>query len=489
MRTAPLMLLVAGCALGPDYKRPSVTMTAAFRNQVINQAESFADLPWWEVFHDPALAALLRDALANNLDLADAIARADVARYNAKIRTDQLLPALGVNASPAYQQVFSPLSSLVPPGTATPFPLGNQRYATYTLGGSLSWEIDLWGRLRRLRQSALADALAAEEVQRGVIVSIVGDVAQGYFNLVALDLQLAVSRRTVESRRQTLALFVERERGGVGDRLQSASEEALLANALATIPSLERQIVQQENQLALLAGRAPGPIARTSDYLQRTPAPPDLPTGVPSALLERRPDVRQAEAAVVSTNAQVGAAFAALFPTLTFSASGGVESTTLDTLFTSGAATFGVDLLLGWLAPILAGAQRVHAWRGQQAGWRASVAEYRRTVLVALGDVANALVAIRTLREQRARLDDSVHASAETVKLATDRYRAGVSSYLDVVQAEQNLFAAELLLAQTIGAQFSATAQLYRALGGGWLQPSQPPPKAGQLHGPSLGAR
>lgn len=493
MRRAALLLAIAtmGCALGPDYKRPSVVMSSAFRDQAMARAESFADLPWWEVFRDPALATLVREALLSNLDLVDAMARVDVARYNVKIRTDQLLPALSVNASPSYQQAFSPLAGLLPASEAAmfQFPTGNSRYATYTLGGTLSWEIDLWGRLRRLRQSALADALAADETRRGVIVSIVGDVAQGYFNLVALDLQLEVSRRTVESRRQTLALFAERERGGVGDRLQTASEEALLANALATIPALERQIAQQENQLAFLGGRAPGPIPRTTDYLLRNAPPPDLPLGVPAALLERRPDVRQAEARVISANAQVGAAFAAIFPQLTFNGAGGVESTSLSSLFTSGAVTFGVGLILAWLVPLLNGAQEVHAWRGQQANWRAAVAEYRRAVLVALGDVANALAGIRTLREQRARLEDAVRASAETVKLSTDRYRAGVSSYLDVVQAEQNQFAAELQLAQTIGAQFTATAQLYRALGGGWLSPSEPAPPAGELPGRSLGAR
>jgi multidrug efflux system outer membrane protein len=491
MSRAALTLVVAltGCALGPDYKRPSVPMSATFRDQALAKAASFADLPWWDVFHDPALGELLKAALANNLDLADAIARVEVARYNAKIRTDQLFPSLSVNASPAYQQTFSPLSAIVPSSASLPFPTGNSHYATYQLGGSLSWEIDLWGRLRRLRQSALADALAAEEVERGVIVSIVGDVAQGYFNLVALDLQLEVSRRTAESRRQTLALFAERERGGVGDRLQTASEEALLANALATIPALERQIAQQENQLAFLAGRTPGPIARTAGYLENTAPPPDFELGVPSALLERRPDVRQAEAHVISANAQVGAAFAALFPNLTFNASGGVESTSLSTLFTSGAVTYGVGLVLGWLVPLLGGAQLVHALRGQKAGFRAAVAEYRRAVLVALGDVANAEVTIRTLRDQRVQLEISVRASAETLKLATDRYRGGVSGYLDVVQAEQNLFAAQQLLAQTIGAQFAAAAQLYRALGGGWLSPSSPAPKAGTLPGRSLGAR
>jgi outer membrane protein TolC len=191
----------------------------------------------------------------------------------------------------------------------------------------------------------------------------------------------------------------------------------------------------------------------------------------------------------VSANALVGAAFAAIFPTLTFNASGGVESSSLATLFTTGALTFGVSLAVGWLLPLLAGAQTVHAWRGQKANWRAVVAEYRRIVLGALVDVADAIAAIRTLREQRAQLEDAVRARIETVRLATDRYRVGVSSYLDVVQAEQNLFPTQLQLAQTIGAQFVATAQLYRALGGGWIVPSQATPPAGRLAGPSLGAR
>jgi multidrug efflux system outer membrane protein len=357
------------------------------------------------------------------------------------------------------------------------------------VGGTLSWEIDLWGRLRRLRQAALADFLGAQDNARGVIVSIVGDVAQGYFNLVALDLQLEVARRTAESRQKTLALFTERAAGGVGDGLQTASEEANLQDALATIPALERQIAQQENQLALLLGRPPAAIARTADFLRNSPPPPDLPVGVPAALLERRPDVRQAEAHVISANAQVGAAFAALFPSLTVSANGGFESTSLATLFTVGASTFGVGLVVAWLMPLLNGAQLGHAYRGQQAAWRSAVAEYRKSVLVALVDVANAQAAARTLREQRARLESAVRARQEAVRLSTDRYRAGVASYLDVVQAEQNLFPTELQLAQTVGSQFAATAQLYRALGGGWMKPDEPSPPAGQLPGNTLGAR
>ncbi|HEY1584382.1 MAG TPA: efflux transporter outer membrane subunit [Polyangia bacterium] len=480
-----LAVVASGCAVGPNYKRPTVPMTATFREQAVARAESFADLPWWEVFRDSALTSLLREAVEHNLDLADAVARIDVARQNARISTDQLLPSLSVSGGPSYQQIFSPIAA--PPGSGVP--TGTPRYATYQVGGTLSWEIDLWGRLRRLRQAALADFLGAQDNARGVIVSIVGDVAQGYFNLVALDLQLEVARRTAESRQKTLALFTERAAGGVGDGLQTASEEANLQDALATIPALERQIAQQENQLALLLGRPPAAIARTADFLRNSPPPPDLPVGVPAALLERRPDVRQAEAHVISANAQVGAAFAALFPSLTVNANGGFESTSLASLFTVGASTFGVGLVVAWLMPLLNGAQLGHAYRGQQAAWRSAVAEYRKSVLVALVDVANAQAAVRTLREQRARLESAVRARQEAVRLSTDRYRAGVASYLDVVQAEQNLFPTELQLAQTVGSQFAATAQLYRALGGGWMKPDEPSPPAGQLPGNTLGAR
>ncbi|MGZ3442070.1 MAG: TolC family protein, partial [Polyangia bacterium] len=258
------------------------------------------------------------------------------------------------------------------------------------------------------------------------------------------------------------------------DRLQTASEEAILAGAAATIPELERQIVAMENAISILIGRPPGPIARSGNLLAR-PAPPPQAAGVPSALLERRPDVRQAEARVIAANAQVGAAFAQLFPQVTVSANGGVASASLSDLFTTGALTYGVSLLVGWLAPVLAGAANAHRYRAQEASWRATVADYRRAVLVALAETSNALVDMEKLRQVRAQLEISVRARTESVQLAKVRFDNGVASYLDVVQAEQNLFPAELQLAQTIGSQFIAMTQLYRALGGGW-QTSEPEP-------------
>jgi multidrug efflux system outer membrane protein len=466
-----LSLLGGGCPLGPDYARPKVPMTGTFRGQDQAEAASFADLPWWEVFHDPALNALLTEALANSYDLQDAVARVEVAAENAHIATDQLMPALSIQVAPSYQQVFSGFASgfTIPGVPASALPSGNFRFASYLLQGSLSWEADVWGRLRRLRQSALAEFLASEDNRRGVIVSLIGNVAQGYFTLLALDLQLDIARRTVESRQQTLALFKQREAGGVGDALDTTSEEAILANARAIIPALERQIVQTENQIAYVIGRAPGPIRRTADVLDE--APSDHPVGLPAALLERRPDVRQAEANLVAANAQVGAAFAAMFPTFTVSGSGGVQSDSLSTLFTGGAAIFSVGLFVNWIATILNGAQYRHRYRAQQANYRVVLADFRRAVLNALQDVSNALVAIRTFREQRAQLEIEVRAQTERVRLAKLRFQNGVASYLDVVQAEQNLFPAQLALAQTIGAQFVSMAQLYRALGGGWKVP------------------
>ncbi len=467
MRGAGLLAFAAaacGCALGPNYTRPSTPMTSAFRDQAQAEAASFADLPWWDVFQDPALKALIGEALQNSYDLQEAAARVDIARESARISTDQLLPAVGIVGGPSYQQVFSGITI---PGA----PTGSFRYPAHLLEGTVSWEIDLWGRLRRLRQSAYAQFFATEENRRGVIVSLIGSVAQNYFTLLALDLQVEATRRTVQSREETLLLFQAREAGGVGDALDTTSEEAQLADARANLSNLQRQVVQTENLTCYLIGRLPGGIQRSSDFL-RHPSPLEQPAGLPASLLERRPDVRQAEAQLVSANAEVGAAFAKLFPTLSFSGSGGVESTSLGNLFSAGSTTFAVSLLASWLAPILNGAQNVHQYRAQQAFYRQELADYRRTVLNAFLEVSNALVAINTYRDQRVQLEVEVRAQAERLRLAVLRFRNGVASYLDVVQAEQSLYSSELSLAQTIGAQFTSTAQLYRALGGGW----QPPP-------------
>ena len=472
-----LAVVAGSCMLGPNYQRPTTPMTPTFRGQDQAEAASFADLPWWQVLRDPALNALITEGLRSSYDLQDAIARVEVARQNANVSTDVLLPAIGIQAGPSYQQIFSGISI---PGA----PNVNHRYAAFQLQGTLRWELDLWGRLRRLQESAVAQFLASEDNRRAVVVSLIGEIAQNYFDLLALDLQLEVTRRTVATRQETLLLFQQREAGGVGDALDTTSEEALLASARAAVPDLERRIMQTENQIGLLIGRPPGAIRRNPDLLRQA-APLDQPVGLPAALLERRPDVRQAEALLVAANAEVGAAYAAMFPTLSLNATGGVQSTGVGDLFTTNALTFGIVPLANWVALIFNGAQYLHTYHGQQASYVAALANYRRTVLGALADVSNALIAIKGYREARVHQETEVRAQTERVRLAKVRFTNGVASYLDVVQAEQNLFLAELSLAQTIAAQFSSRTQLYRALGGGWqVAPPQgvsgeSPPRAG----------
>ncbi|HEX6839770.1 MAG TPA: efflux transporter outer membrane subunit, partial [Polyangia bacterium] len=415
-------LAAFGCAVGPPYHRPTTPVTPTFRGQDRAEAASFADVPWWQALGDEPLEALIREALIGSYDLADAAARVDAARENARASTDALLPTVGINGGPSYQQVFSSFSAVLTPMPGGPnIPTGNFHFPSYTAQATLSWEADLWGRLRRLRESALAEFFASEDHRRGVIVSLIGAVASDYFTLLTLDLQLEITRRTVQTRRETLDLFAKREMGGVGDRLQTASEEALLTGAEATVPDLERQIVAIENEISILIGRPPGPIRRSSGLLTR-PAPPPLPAGPPAALLERRPDVREAEARLISANALVGATFAQLFPTVSLAASGGIESTSLSSLFTAGALTYGVSLLVGWIAPLFGGAAIAHRYRGQEALWRAAIADYRRAVLVALAETSNALVSIDKLRFERLYLESSVRARVESVELAKVRF-------------------------------------------------------------------
>ena len=467
---AALALLAAtGCAAGPSYRRPALDLPEAFRGQPAPQETSFADLPWWDVFQDPQLVALLREALQASPSVATAAARVEQARATAGIAKDQLLPALGVQVWPSYQQVFSPVRIPGLPATRTP-------YASYLAQGTVSWELDLFGRLRRLREAALAEYLASEEAARGVTVSLVSDVARSYFQLMALDVQLEVARRSVASRQDTLALFRAQERGGVASGLQTASGEALLADAEATIPGIEQLITVVENRISILCGRAPGPVAR-GDLVGR-PAPPDPPLGLPGTLLARRPDLRQAEAGLVAANAQIGAALARFYPSLTVSANGGYQSSTTSSLLTSGAAIFGIGAIVSWLVPVLKGYQAKHQTDAARAGWDALVATYRGALLNALGEVSTAFGALQRIRFQRDRLEAEVRARTEAVRLARIQFSAGVASYLDVVQAEQVLLPAELQLAEATGAQFAAYAELYRALGGGWQAPTGAGPPA-----------
>jgi multidrug efflux system outer membrane protein len=460
---SPLVLasvLVASCAVGPDYKRPAVNVPPAYRFQDAASADSLSDRPWWNVFGDQALAALLEEALRNNYDLFAAAARVDSARAQARAAGARLLPGISANGSATYGNSFQGAGALPAP------------FWTTSAYGSVSWELDVFGRLRRTREAATAAYAASEEARRGVWVTILAEVAQTYFHLLTLDIQRAVAERTLSARTNTLDFFRVRVEGGVGTGLDVTRGEANVHAARGTAADVERQIALDENMLSLLLGRPPGPIRRASNR-GALESPPDVPAGLPSALLERRPDVREAEANMVAANARIGIATANLFPTISLTAVGGVASTNLALFSTGGGGvrtseTYSVGAQAGWLSPILQGAALRHLRESAKAEWRAASAAYVQTILNAFKDVADALVTLTRLREQRVQVEQQVDALRRSVDLAHTQFEGGTATYLDVIGAEEELFPAELGLAQVQAAQLGAYVQLYRSLGGGW---------------------
>jgi multidrug efflux system outer membrane protein len=457
-RTLPAVALafvtLAGCAVGPNYQRPKVASPAQFRGQLSpTQAASLADRPWWEIFNDPTLASLIDEALRNNYDLRAAGWRVEQARAEAGIARSTFLPQ--VQAGGGWSR--SRPSSYATGGSTPPANL-------YDVNLGLSWELDLWGRIRRLDEAALAQYLGTEEVRRGVMLSLVADVATSYFELRTLDLQLEIAKRTAAAFEQTRDLFDRRLAAGAASALETASAEASLASTSANIPDLERQIVAQENQLSFLLGRDPGNVPRGA-ALNDQSLPLEIPAGLPSDLLERRPDVREAEQALVAANADVGVATANLFPTFSLTgALGGVAPQVSELLGKGKSWSMGGGLL----TPIVQGGRLADARRAVVAQWQQARVAYERTVTNALAEVSTALVAYEKLadvEEQRAR---AVSADREAVTLANQRYVAGLADYLEVLQAEQQLYPAENALAQTRFQRLATLVQLYKGLGGGW---------------------
>ena len=449
--------LLAGCAVGPDYRRPAdpVLSPAAFRGETSGATNSLADLPWWRVFHDDALQALVRTALTNNYDVRIAVARVEQARAGAAAARGAFYPQLDYALTAGGGKNIS--------GDA-PSPTG-KRGSVLAADVTASWELDLWGRLRRLNESARAQYLASEQTRRDVQVSLIGQVAQGYFQLLALDRQLAIAEESTNSYGASLNIFNERLHGGVASRLETASAEALMEAASATIPDLERQIGQQEDQLSVLLGQNPDVILRGAVSLEQQ-APPEVPAGLPSALLERRPDVRAAEEQLRSANAQVGVARANFLPQLDLTALLGAVSPELSA-FTAGAAP-AWGLAAGLTGPLFHGGE-LRAQYAQARAVRDQYAlEYESTVLTAFQETADALIAREKLTAARARQARAVAAYQEAVKVALQRYRLGQADYYEVLQEQQLLFPAENSLVQFQLNQLLAVVQLYRALGGGW---------------------
>ena len=451
-----LAALSAGaCTVGPDYERPQVAQPDAFRSQIgAAEANSIADLPWWEVFNDPALQALITEALANNNDLAVAAARIEQARAQLGVSRSELYPQIGYGGEGGFQETLVP-----EPGS-----VDTVNYAS--IGGLLNaaWELDIWGRVRRRNEAAQANLFAQEEVRRGIMLSLVSDVAAGYFRLLRLDRELAIAQESTATHRRTLDLFVRRFEGGRDSRLPSERARASFESSTGRVADVQRQIAQQENALSTLVGGYPREIQRGMPLTaQRLP---ETPVGLTTDLLRRRPDIRRAEQEMIRANAEVGVAVANFYPRIGLSSLAGIFGIDADGGI---GGTFGVWNILGNLAgPIFTGGRLESIYDERRAFWDETIAQYRQTILVAFRETSDALVAQQRLAERRRALEAEVAARRAAVELANLRYRDGRASYFEVIEAEQQLFPAEDALAEVQQAQLAETVALYKALGGGW---------------------
>jgi multidrug efflux system outer membrane protein len=453
-------LAVACAAVGPNYKRPDLAPPPAYRYAAETQAAaSLADVPWWQVFDDEALQTLIRDSITHNLDLRIAIARVQEARALSGVAKSFMYPEINATAGYTGDQVSR---NAQPPGAVQG---ADRTYNNTSLGVGLAWELDLFGRLRRNNEAAFARYLATEEGRRAVLVSLVSDVASSYFLLRDLDLQLEIARRTLKLNEQTVTYYTQRLGGGVSNRLEVDQAQSNRAITAASIPEIERQIAVLENAISVLAGRPPGAIAR-GRTLDEAHVPPTIPVGVPAALLERRPDVLQAERLLVASNADVGAAKALFYPTISLTGAFGTVSGDLGDLLKGDSVIWSIGA--GLFQPLFNGHRIKRNYEAAQARFDQAVAQYQQAALNSYREVADALVTIEKLAVIRTEQESGVVALRDAAQLSRQRYEAGLSTYLEILTADQQLFQQELALARTRGDQLRAIAQLYRALGGGW---------------------
>jgi multidrug efflux system outer membrane protein len=457
-----VLISTASCTLGPDYRRPVVATPPAYRgadSAAAPGAASLSDLKWSEIFKDDALTRLVDTALRQNFDLRMAAERVLQARAVARIARADRFPSVDASAGVAGTRISRA-------GANRAIPSGVDPDVTYTEAGfSLGWELDVWGRLRRLNESAVAQYLASEEARRGVVTTLVADVTETYLTLRALDLELEIATRTRDVAGDSLRLTEARRDRGVGNALDVRQAEQLLYNAAAQIASLEREVAQTENALSLLLGRLPGDVARGLP-LESLRVPPTIPTGLPSALLERRPDIRQAEQELIAANARIGAARAEYFPRISLTGFLGVQSRALSDLLTGPAGMWSVSA--GAAAPIFNAGRTGANVRFTEAVQRELVVNYQRVIYTAFREVSDSLAGYRKTSEQRAEQERLVEALRASVRLSTQRYEGGVDNYLQVLDAQRNLFQGELDLARFRQQELAWIVRLYRALGGGW---------------------
>jgi multidrug efflux system outer membrane protein len=454
-----IAVLLSGCALGPNYSRPKINAPENFRSATSPAEQtSLGDLPWWNIFNDETLQKLIYEALTNNYDLLIAISRVEQSRQIAAQARALFFPQISYDGSVATgKNTF----------LTTPSPNGGITTGSAFLDINLFWEIDFWGRIRRMNEAACAQFLATEEGQRGVIVSLVSSVAQAYFELLELDLQLEIAKRNTWSFEETLKIFTQRYEGGTASRLETTSVEGLLASVAANIPEFERQIALKENQINVLLGRNPGPVERNAFLLQQN-MPPEIPAGLPSALLERRPDIRQAEQNLRAANAQVGVSVTNFFPQIGLTTLFGKASPALSA-FTAGTANMWA--VAGTLTgPIFQGGALIAQYRQSKAAWEEAKLRYEQTALNAFQEVSNSLVSREKYELARIQQSRAVAAYNEAVQVSTKRYIQGKSSYYEVLQNQQQVFPAETSLAQIELNRLLVIVQLYKALGGGWKE-------------------
>ena len=452
-----LVLVMVSCMVGPDYRRPAVESPRSWRITE-KEAQDLVNTPWWEQFNDPVLSELIGIALWENKDLLIASARVEEFRGRYEVARSPLFPQLGAGASAGRKR--STVQGQVPLPATAPNPVDQ-----YSASFFASWEIDFWGKYRRATESARANLLGTADGRRSAVLSLVAAVAGAYVNLRDLDRQLEIARRTATTREESYKIFQLRFQGGLIAEIELSQVRSEYEQALATIPVIEKAIAQQEDALSVLIGRNPGPIrrGRSIDDLKL----PAVPAGLPSDLLESRPDIRQAEQDLISANAQIGVARAQYFPSISLTGLFGWESTNLTGLFSGPANTW------NWAAPVAQPIFTGGAIAGQvktaEAFREEVLLRYQKAIQNAFRDVEDALVDQKRTREQleaQARQLEALRTYARTARL---RYDNGYTSYIEVLDAEQSLFSAELSYVQTQGGLFQALINLYKAMGGGWV--------------------
>ncbi len=454
--------LLAGCAVGPNYRRPKVDVPAAYRGtEATTNPSSLADAKWFEVFQDEQLQGLIRTALEHNYDMREAAARIEATRAVVGITRADQFPTVAGTASITAQRTSN--------SGSFPLPAGFKQERTFgTISSSLlSYELDFWGRLRRATEASRAELLASEENRKVIAMTLVSDLATAYFNLLELDQELEIAKRTLATRQDSLRLIQTRHDHGLATMLDVRQGEQLVQVAQEAIPALEQRIAQTENQIRLLTGEAPGPVVRPATLTQQR-LPPDVPSGIPSALLDRRPDIREAEQNLVATNARIGVAKAAYFPQISLTGLFGFQSNQLSSLFSGPTKAWQFTPQL--TQPVFTGGRIKSNVRYAEAQQEIALVQYERATQTAFREVADALIEYNKVRKVANTQQTLVATLQDRSDLSYKRYRGGVDTLLSALDADRDLFDAELRLAQARRDELLSEVHLYRALGGGWQQ-------------------